>query len=163
MVILVVVLIFRKPLFALLTGFASIGKIKERNMKFKLGSFELETLATKTQERLKEIASEPDLQKRLQMAKEPFLVDEAIKVLDEKDLETLNKLHKSVLKNSFLINWYNPINGVDNDILRKLDRLGLIKGAAMYDGDEVAWLTSTGMALLNRLNNISQNTNENDE
>jgi hypothetical protein len=154
--ILTIAFLFRRPLIALVSSLTPEGK-RNRNFKFKIGSFELESqLVAKTQERIKAIAEEPNLQKRLQMAKEPLLVEDALKKIDEKGIEALDKLYSSRLVNAFYVNWYqvndDGLNyGIDRKTLTNLYELGLIKGAPMYDGDEIAWVTSTGLALLDKL------------
>lgn len=159
-VILIIALFFRKPLIAIVNSL-NLDERKHHNLKFKIGSFEMESqLAAKAQERIQAIAEEPNLQKRLQMAKEPFLVEDALKAIDEKALETLSNLYKKRIDNAFYINWYNPIPGVDIETCRKLYELGLIKGGPMYDGDEVAWITPVGLALLERVNKIKGDRNE---
>jgi hypothetical protein len=151
--ILVIALVFRQPIVSSLGTLFRGGEQKGRNIRFKLGSFELESqVVAKVQERIQTIAEEPNLQKRLQLAKEPFLVDEALKAVDAQMLEALNKIHSSTMPNAFIINWNEPIHGFDPDIYQKLWNLGLIMGPGWWaEGDGVAWITPTGIALLNRV------------
>jgi len=151
--ILAIVLKFRHPLTSAISALIPDENKKPRNLKLKLGSFELESrLEAITQERIKAIAEEPNLQKRLQMAKEPFLVDEALKAIDEKGIEALLALYTSRLNNAFYINWYKPEDyGMKIEIFNNLANLGLIRGTPMHDGDEIGFITPTGLALLERV------------
>ena len=151
--ILTISLIFRRPLISAVSALLPDEKKKQRNLKLKLGSFEIESqIEAKAQERLQAIAEEPSLQKRLQMAKEPFLVDEALKAIDEKGMEALHTLYTARLENAFYINWYKPEDyGINTEIFHTLSNLGLIKGTPMYDGDEIGFFTPTGIALLARM------------
>lgn len=153
--ILTIALIFRRPIISVIGALISGEDKRHRNLKLKFGSFELESqLDAIAQERMKVIAEEPDLQKRLQMAKEPILVEEALKAIDAKGIEALNKLHSS-LKNAFYINWYKPEDyGIKREVFLELAKLNLIAGTPMYDGDEIGFITSTGLALLERVNNM---------
>ena len=72
--LLIIALIFRRPLTSIISALLPDEKRKQRNIKLKFGNFEMESqLEALAQERIKAIAEEPDLQKRLQMAREPFL------------------------------------------------------------------------------------------
>ncbi|MDK3158266.1 hypothetical protein QPK87_17070 [Kamptonema cortianum] len=153
--ILVIALLFRNPITNILFALLPSDYKRQRNLKFKVGQFELESqVVAKVQERAEAIAREPDLSKRLVMAKEPFLVEEALKLIDAKQLEILEKLYNNRIENACLINWYRPIDGVDPSICTVLEKLGLIVSTAMYDGDEVARITPVGMALLERVGRI---------
>jgi hypothetical protein len=151
LIVLIIVLLFRRSLLLIFSTFSDFSKHKERNMRLKFGGFEIETLANKAEERIMEIASEPDLNKRLEMAKKPFLIDDAIKNINESELKSLQILANSKLQNSFLINWYQPINGLKHDEIHSLYKKGLISGSPMYDGDEVAWFTPVGLAVIEKL------------
>lgn len=119
-------------------------------MRLKFGGFEIETLANKAEERILEIASEPDLQKRLDMAKKPFLVEEALRNISKSELQTLETFSNSILQNSFLINWYDH-KGQEHEDIHSLYKKGIISGAPMYDGYEVGWITPIGLALIEKL------------
>jgi len=51
----------------------------------------------------------------------------------------------------FTLIWYQKMDGVDPSIYSELYKLGLIAGAPIYDGDEMAWMTPVGIALLERV------------
>jgi len=101
---------------------------------------------------LEEIAEEPSLEKRLEMVKAPILAEAAIQEVDKKSMEALNNMYQRRLVNAALINWYQPMDGVEPDTYSKLSKLGLIQGTPMYDGDEVAWITPVGLAVLEKVN-----------
>ena len=145
-VILTIALLFRKPILAVLST-------KQRNLRLKMGAFEVETQLTEQAQALaKEIALEPDLKKRLELAKAPLFVEAAVRAVEPKDVELLSKLHAARLTNAFHINWYNPeLDGIDVDACRRLIELGVISMNAMYDGDEIGRVTPTGLALLERI------------
>ena len=151
--ILTIAFMFRRSITTLVDVLIPSLDKRQRNLKLKVGSFELESrLDSITQERMKAIAEEPNLKKRLQMAKEPFLVDEALKAIDEKEMEGLQTIYKSRLENAFYLNWYKPEDyGIKREVFVNLEKLNLIKGVPMYDGDEIAYITSTGLALLERI------------
>ncbi|NJR52511.1 MAG: hypothetical protein HC780_26005 [Leptolyngbyaceae cyanobacterium CSU_1_3] len=150
--ILTISILFRKPLTSILLTLLPLDEKKQRNLKLKMGHFELESqVVAKVQERAEAIAKEPDLTKRLAMAKEPFLVEDALKVISPIQLAALEGLYKRKIDNAFYINWYQKMDGVDPSTYSELYKLGLIAGAPMYDGDEMAWMTPVGIALLERL------------
>ena len=97
--------IFQKPLTSILLTLLPLDEKKQRNLKLKKGHFELESqVVAKAQERAEAIAKEPDLTKRLAMAKEPFLVEDAPKVISPIQLEALEGLYKRKIDNAFYIN-----------------------------------------------------------
>jgi hypothetical protein len=63
----------------------------------------------------------------------------------------LEGLYKRKIDNAFYINWYQKMDGVDPSTYSEPYKLGLIAGSAMYDGDEMAWMTPVGIALLERV------------
>lgn len=153
--ILVIALLFRKPLTSLLFALLPADYKRQRNLKFKLGKFELESqVAAKVQERAEAIAKEPDLNKRLAMAKEPILVEEALKLIDAKQLEALEKLYKNRIENVCLIDWYKPVDGIQPSVCDALEELGLIAPKRMFDGHEIARITPVGMSLLERIGQV---------
>lgn len=153
--ILIIALSFRKPLTNLLFALLPSDYRSRRNLKFKVGQLEFESqVVAIAQERAELIAKEPDLSKRLAMAKEPFLLEEALKRIDSKQLETLDKLYNSKLENACHLNWYAPMDGVNLDICKSLETLGLILSTPMYDGDEIVRITPIGISLLQRVGRI---------
>ncbi len=90
------------------------------------------------------------------MAKTPILAEIAIQEIDGKSIKALNNLYKRRLNNAAVINWYEPFDGVEPETYSKLSKLGLIQGAPMYDGDEIAWITPVGLSVLEKVN--QQNT-----
>ncbi len=150
--ILTISILFKKPLTSILFTLLPIDEKKQRNLKFKMGHFELESqVVAKAQERAEAIAKELDLTKRLAMAKEPFLVEDALKLISSIQLEALESVYKRKIDNAFYINWYQKMDGVDPSIYSELHKLGLVASEPMYDGDSMGWITPVGMALLERV------------
>ena len=151
--ILSIALLFRTPILAALHAIIPERGMRQRNLRVKMGAFEIESqLAERAQELFRDVAREPDMEKRLQMIKAPLFLEAAIRAVKHKDIEALAKLHESRLTNAFHINWYKPeLDGVDVDVCRRLMELGLISMASMYDGDEIGLITPVGIALLQRL------------
>jgi len=147
-------LIFRRQLTDMFKLFLSGKPSQARNLRFKMGSFELESkYEEQIREKIIDIAQEPDLEKRLQMAKEPILLDEAIKQIDKQTFFVLEKLANSSAPYASVVNWYTPIfEGADSSTLKRLGDLGLIRYPGYWaEGDEIVWITPRGIELLKRL------------
>ena len=142
--ILVIIYWIRIPLIELIRRYKESNPQIGRNLRLKLGQFEVES---NIQERLKDT-----LEKRLQMAKTPILAKTAMQEIDKKSMEALNNMYKRRLNNATLINWYEPIDGIEPEIYSKLLKLELIQCAPMYDGDEIAWITPVGLTVLEKVN-----------
>lgn len=150
--ILISAFILRSPLTAFVQILQSQSSVHSRNLRLKAGGFEIESsLAEKAQERIELVAKEPDPEKRLELAKRPVLIDEALKLISKEELNALRLLNQQVLTNVCLINWYHPMGGITVALAQRLNDLGLISRAAMYDGDEVAQITPVGLGLLKHL------------
>ena len=63
------------------------------------------------------------------MAKEPFLVEEAVKAINERQLKALEELYRYKIDNAFYINWYIEQDGHDSAVYSELYKMGLIAGA----------------------------------
>lgn len=150
--ILISAFVLRSPLVAFVHILKNQSNTPNRSLRLKAGGFELESsFIEKAQERIEQIANEPSLDKRLELAKRPLLIDEALKSISKEELNALKLLKQQVLVNACLINWYHPMDGVTVALAQRLNDLGLISSAAMYDGDEVAQITPIGLGLLSQI------------
>ena len=153
--VLALALWFRAPILAVLGHLANA---RNRSVRLKMGNFEVESqLAEKAEELLQQVANEPDMDKRLKMIKEPFLLEAAIREITRPEADVLMKLHSGRLTNAFHVNWHNPhLDGLDTGVCNQLEKLGLIAMSAMYDGDEIGRITPAGLALVERLSLCSE-------
>ncbi len=123
----------------------------KRNIKAKLGGAEFElNIVEKLQKNIKDIANEPDPQKRLEMAKHALSVDDAIRELDENDIKYL-KRYKSEA-NAFVTDVYGTgMSEEEMNSYTKLAKLRLIHGWPAQGGESFDYISSVGEAVLQRL------------
>ena len=157
--VLTITFMFRKSIAGILSTLLPQRNNPQRSLKLKMGQFELESqIIAKAKEQAEAIASEPDLKKRLAMAKEPFLVEEALKAINEKQLKALEELYRYKVDNAFYINWYAEQDGYDSAVYGELYKMGLIAGAPAAYGEEMAWFTPVGLAVLDNVRSSDPKT-----
>lgn len=89
---IVFIIIFRSPLQQLVSNIAT-GLRNARNIRLKVGGVQVESdILRKAENRMEEIAKENDLEKRLELAKQPLLADDAIRKISKNELKWLKKL-----------------------------------------------------------------------
>lgn len=147
--VLTIAFMFRTSITKILSALLPHQNSPQRNLRLKMGQFELESqIIARAREQAEAIASEPDLNKRLAMAQEPFLVEEALKAINAKQLQALEELYRYKVDNAFYINWYVEQDGYDSSVYSELYKLGLIAGVPASYGEEMAWFTPVGLAVL---------------
>ena len=94
---------------------------------------------------------------RQEMAKEPLLLDQAIKNIDEQSLAVLKRFSEMMHSNAIIINWHHPVfEGATPEALRNLYDLGLIHYALWEYSDELATITPRGLELLQKIDQNNQ-------
>ena len=112
---------FRRPIREFLQMFTARVS-KARSLTAKMGTFEISLeQIEKLQKRVEEIASEPDLEKRLHMARDPLLVDDLLKRITPEEVKILQRFYSQRLHDAFLVNWYE-ISQQEREALLKLEK-----------------------------------------
>lgn len=151
-VFLAAILLFREPLRALLLTISSgIGSAKR--MSLKLGGIQVESdILRKAEDRMEEIAKEKDIKKRLEMAKQPLLAEEAIRKLTNNDIEWLKKLYEERLDNALFLKYGRDDNNISFKTFERLAKIGLVDALPSYYLDDCGWITPKGIDVLKKLN-----------
>lgn len=148
----IVAILFRDPIRILLRTVAlGVGSVNKMSLKF--GGLQLESdILKKAEDRMEEIAKEEDIKKRLEMAKQPLLADEAIRNCTEQEIELLKRLYEERLDNALFLQYSRgDDNNIDFKIYEKLGKLGLVDAIPSYYLDDAGWITTKGMEVLRRL------------
>ncbi|KPA15683.1 hypothetical protein MHK_004111 [Candidatus Magnetomorum sp. HK-1] len=121
-----------------------------RNIRAKVGGAELElNIVERLQKNINDIANESDPQKRLEMAKHALSVDDAIRELNDNDVEYLRKCKSEA--NAFITFVYSGnMSEEELDTYSKLAKLGLIHGWPAHGGESIDYITPIGETVLQR-------------
>lgn len=148
----IVAILFRDPIKILLRTVA-LGVSSANKMSLKLGGLQLESdILRKAEGRMEEIAKEEDIKKRLEMAKQPLLADEAMKNCTDQEIEWLKRLYEGRLDNALFLQYRRgDDNNIDFKTYERLGKLGLVDAIPSYYLDDAGWITQKGIEVLRRL------------
>lgn len=150
---IVFIIIFRSPLRQLVSNIAT-GLRSAKNIRLKVGGVQVESdILRKAENRMEEIAKENDLEKRLELAKQPLLADDAIRKISKNELKCLKKLCEERIDNALLLQYQRgDETNIEYKTFDKLAKLGLVESIPAYYFDDVGWLTPKGIEVLKKLN-----------
>ncbi|EGA69797.1 hypothetical protein VISI1226_10184 [Vibrio sinaloensis DSM 21326] len=169
LLILYIVVLLKKPISKLVAYYTSQDDDKERDIKVKMGSFEIHTNRVDIKQQqdvysrdfIETLAKEPDERKRLEMVDLPIAAKNTIGQLDEESVQLVEKLASRRLSNSFILNFNNPeVNGFDISKYSELRDKGLVNGAMLDPSDDICWLTPLGVSVVREIEARKQSHNK---
>lgn len=124
---------------------------KKRNLRARFRGAEIELkLIDKLQSAITEVAEEPDPGKRLQIAKDALAMEDAIRTMDQRDVELLQRFNAESQPSFLYWPWDDDKKVMES--YSTLHKLGLVSSMSMGGGEEVGQLTQAGRQVLEKLN-----------